>query len=373
MSRRKGVLAAIGATVLVAGWLYVMEPTTVAVNRGFSGAAAHNPYFALQRLYTELGVPAETRLGLKELPPVDGALLLAVEHRPLSPKETRELVEWVHAGGRLLVEVSNPSADPFLTEAGLESFSDMPAAGGPHAESRSAFSDQPLGWPRLRPVDEDEVRQGLDTHRDGSLGSAAIQSAPVGAGRVTVMTDDTFLTNRHLGKGHNPDKAWWLLGPGPLDPQSGLPSTVWIVFRNPPPSVGALMVSRGRPVATAVALLCLVGLALFARPFGPRLETPPRDRRHLIEHLRATGYFLWHQEVEHVLLKAEQDAVAEHLAGSSKPTNEALLNLAEQAVARLPDPPDRARIRAALALPSTQDRQRFVDTVNVLETLRRSS
>ncbi|MEM6793646.1 MAG: DUF4350 domain-containing protein, partial [Acidobacteriota bacterium] len=114
-------------------------------------------------------------------------------------------------------------------------------------------------------------------------------------------------------------------------------------------------------------------LARFARPFGPKLPPAPRDRRHLKEHLDASGRFLWQREVEHVLLEAAQAAAAQRLARGRRLDLEQLVAHAARSASERGLQLDSGEIRECLTLPSTRDRQQFTRTISVLETLRRAT
>ncbi|MEO1368472.1 MAG: DUF4350 domain-containing protein [Acidobacteriota bacterium] len=339
----------------------LFEKTTVSVERGFRGEATYNPYFALRELYTGLGAPSETVAGVRTLPPPGHALILATDSRPLVPKELRGLLDWVRAGGHLVVPATHAAvADPVLDVAGVGLFGED-EDDGDDAESRSDFRTQRTTWPKLYDLGTRTL-----VRSDGPDDAAWALSVELGDGQVTVSVDLRPFINGALGEEQHADLAWWLV----RDRDGRPPAGVWIVHRQAPVSVWTLLVQRGRPVALAVGLICLVGLALVARPFGPKLEAPPRDRRHLTEHLRATGRYLWDRGVEHALLRAVQSGVRRRLARGGEPTERQLVELVRQDCARTGDDPE--RIHAALTLRGIRDPHRFTETIKTLEALRRN-
>ncbi|MEM8994691.1 MAG: DUF4350 domain-containing protein [Acidobacteriota bacterium] len=362
---RKLLLGATLLGLLVAGGFalraLLFEKTTVTVERGFQGEAAYNPYFALRELYAGLGARAETVSGVRTLPPIGHALILATNDRPLVPKEVRGLLDWVRAGGHLVVPATHGAvADPFLEIAGVGIFFED-EDDGDDAESRSVFRTQRTTWPKLY---DSEVQSLIRS--DGPADAAWSLSVELGEGQLTVTVDLRTLVNTALAEEQHAELAWWLVH----DRDGRAPAGVWIVHRQAPVSVWTLFIERGRPVAFALGLICLVGLALVARPFGPKLEAPPRDRRHLTEHLRATGRYLWDREVEHTLLRAVQSGVTRRLARGGEPTERQLVELVRQDCARTGGDPE--RVHAALTLRSTRDPHRFTDVIQTLEALRRN-
>lgn len=357
------LIALLAATVVLARY-FLFEKVTETVEREYSGEAAYNPYFALRELYTGLGADARTISGLQSLPPTDHTLILAVKDRPLVDREVERLLGWTRRGGHLVVPAAHRlTTKPFLNEAGVESF-DRIDADDDDADSTSEFRTQRTTWPKLYTRDEQPLARS-----DGAEDAAWVLSVEYGSGMITVPTGLVEFRNPTIADEEHAVLAWWLVQGRGGEPPAG----VWIAYRQAPVSVWSYLSRRGRPVIFALVLLSAVGLALFARPLGPRLDAPPRDRRHLAEHLNATGRFLWDREVEHTMLRAVQSGAlqAHRLSRSGKPTPRELVELVQQVCARSGEDPE--RLHAALSLPSTRDPQQFTDTIHALEELRRKT
>ncbi|MEM1178939.1 MAG: DUF4350 domain-containing protein [Acidobacteriota bacterium] len=357
------VLIALAVGALVAGGYLVreqfFEKTTVTLERGYQGEAAYNPYFALRELYTGLGAPAETTSGVQRLPPNNHALILAMDDRALVDKEVRSLMDWVRGGGHLVVPASHfVVAAPFLDIVETALF-DEDEDDGDDARSESVFRTQRTTWPKLVAGDRPVIRS------DGEDDAAWVLSYAVGDGQITVPVALAVLRNLQIGDEDHAELAWWLV----QDRDGGAPAGVWIAYRQAPVSVWSLLIQRGRPVVLALVLLTVAGLALYARPFGPKHEARPRDRRHLAEHVRATGRYLWDRDVEHTLLRAVQGGVERRLARGGQPNPRQLVELVKQECARSGADPE--RLHAALTLPSTRDPNQFTDAIVTLEALRR--
>ena len=360
-------LIALGVLALLVGLGYVaretfFEKTSVEVDRGYSGEAAYNPFFALRQLVVGLGAEARTVSGLNQLPPSGYVLVLAMDDRPLVSREVDRLLDWVEQGGHLIVPARPKSiSQPFLEHSGVQLFGKDQADEDDHL-SESNFRTERLSWPKLY-VSEDS--EEIIVRSDGETDASWALTSVHGEGLVTVPVSLRVLENDHLASAQHADLGWWLVS----DQEGTAPEGVWIAFRQAPVSVWTLLAERARPVVLALALLCAAALALFARPFGPRLEPPPRNRRHLDEHLKATGRFLWDREVEHALLRAVQGEAERHLVRGGQPTARQIAVLVQQTAAT--HGLDAKDVQRALQLPSTRDPQQFTDTIHVLEQLRR--
>lgn len=361
--RRRFVLVSV-AVVLVAliavaaRWL--IEPVEETVDRGYQGEAAVNPYLALETLYREIGVPARSVAGLPRLPPTDRAIVLATPQRGSGPAGAERFVDWAAAGGHLVVAtpVEIWGADPLLESLGVYLFDEDAADDDDHL-SRPAWASERPEWPKLY---HDEYYEILEA--EGAPDAAWRLDLRVGEGRVTVLSDGDFLANESLARSDHALIARDLLA---LDERS--PEEVWIVFRNPSPSMTSLLGPRLWPLVTSLAALVLFGLALFARRRGPLLEATSRDRRHFAEHVRAIGSFSWNAGVEGSLLDACRETLHRRL-GRGRGGESGLRETAPAAAAAVGL--DEDELREALALRECRDPKRFTRIVRNLEILRRS-
>lgn len=119
-----GYLAAFAVFEALA--LYVMEnyervrmPEWV----GYSGEASRNNYLAAQRFVVAMGREArgvDTLYGEPTMPPKEATIIVSGDRRLMSPVQSRRLLEWVKAGGDLLVTVGDDvSKDPVLQAIGV--------------------------------------------------------------------------------------------------------------------------------------------------------------------------------------------------------------------------------------------------------------
>lgn len=168
-----------------------------------------------------------------------------------------------------------------------------------------------------------------------------------GRGRVTVVPSMGFMTNSAIGEHDHAAFAWELtsLVPGT--------STVVIAPHFDPPSIFEWLWENARAALAALAAVLIVWGWRAARRFGPIEPEPTRERRRLLDHLRASGRFLWRADAEPQLLAAARETCLHKIAR----TRPALLDLqpGERAerLAVLTDLPRSDILHALIAEPDT--------------------
>lgn len=361
MNRRLAVRAAFlaglaGLLVLAARTLF--ERVEETVDRGFSGEAAIHDFYALKELFSSMGIEARAVADLRRMPPTDHVLWIATSIRG---SQSRRLVEWASAGGHLVVLPAGPiGEDPLLQALGVQRFPEAEADEDDHLSQPTFPSERPP-WPLLYPLEGSEVLRS-----EGAPDAAWMLSVRIGEGAASVLSDRAFLHNEAIGRMDHALIAWRA---AVLDQE---PAGLWLVYRDPRPSVWVLMSARARPVAISLAVLILASLLFFSRRFGPRLAPAPRERRQLAEHVRATGDYLWDVGCEDTLLDAQRQAVASRLGlGDRRRAGPELKKAALRAATSVGL--DEKSARRTVTLKTTRDRREFTRIIHFLEGLRRSS
>jgi hypothetical protein len=334
------VVAALG------GFFLVMEPVDKEVETGPQGLARTNPYLALERSLTALGLPTSSRYGLGTLPETDHAVVVFVTQAEAREPLVGRLDRWVSDGGHLIAVAAQP-------DAGFDLFDTL-------------FSDEEppeaLAEPALEPEDEADIEDHLtvtepiedplfdaffisartvatsaspdvytldpdalppfeggdplivELRRDIALESAGpvavyAESAggrplgyPVvqtrwGDGRVTALSDAGGLRNAALGDHDGAALMWRLLhldGPAPAG--------VVFVLTGDSPSLPALLWRAAWPALISLAVLVFALLWRSAGAFGPPLRSPAPSRRSLGEHIEAVGNWHWRHDHHSALL-----------------------------------------------------------------------
>lgn len=328
---------------------WILEPVEVDSPVAVSPEARADPYLALGLLLEEGGLDAEGRHGLGTLPETDRTVWWLAPTRRIGP--TR-LLDWVASGGHLVLAPlgEEDEEDRILAQLGTTLFTEDMADEDDHI-SRSAFASDRAEWPRLW-AHHDDVEI---VRADGAEDAAWILTVRHGDGLATILTGSDFLRNDALAEKDHARIAWWIATGIAAEARGHL-----LVVRDPPPSVWAFLGPHTVPVGISLGLLALAAVLFLARRAGPILPSSPPDRRHLAEHVRATGRFLWNQDRSDVLLEAVRRAAP---LPTAQPELERLLERTGV---------DAARFRAARTDRDVEDRDLFLRHVRLLERLRRS-
>ncbi len=340
---RRGTAIFLLVCALLAGLFFgLLEPHTETFEGPLRGEARRNPYLALARLLEGMGLAVTVKLDLDDveaLPPTDHTLFLLGRRAYLTEKRSADLRDWVERGGHLLVQAWQPRdakprrPDPLLDalgvsldspleeddadeddendESGSTSIGDLRPARAegalahwspePGVVLRIEFDpyytlslDDERGWEPVETWSDDEGVHGY--------------SVPLGAGHVTVWSDDRFLRNLGIGRWDHAELAYRLAR---LFDASG---ASWIIVRDAARvSLWARLLESAWSVLIALGAWLLFYLWSIAPRFGPIQPDPPAERRELMEHVRASGSFLLRNGGFDTLVSAVRRALVRRL------------------------------------------------------------
>jgi hypothetical protein len=303
---------------------------------GYQGEARRNSFLAAERLLHRMGLAVrhlKTPIELRELP-ANGTLILPARRNALAPAERGRLLEWVAAGGHLVVE-SEPQRlpDPVLDSLGVrrepvkksgqQRPTDVRLPHSPAALKVNLASGQSL----VAPEGAVQVQGANATH---------LVHLRVGRGRATVLNDFGFLRNPAIGSHDHAEFLWQLVRfqPG---------TAAVFVFDNPQKlSLVQWLADHAWAALAAGGLLLAVWLWRIAPRFGPMAPDAEPARRRLLDHLRASGRFQWSAGGAATLAEAAREAALRRVARAQ--TDFAALTPTEQ----------RARLAAQFDLPAEE-------------------
>lgn len=351
---------------LIGVWFFTSyERVDEEIDTGYQGAALSNPFLAAERLFTRLGAPSRTLATRpRTLPPEDHALLLLSPTRSLSAERFAEILAWVRKGGRLLVVPGDaPSLDPILRHWSIRVIEDPDVIEHENLEvplREGVKAKAELSRQRRLAVKRNDAEAQIGSER----GVYFVRYAE-GKGSVTFMAGAIFLNNENIGDHDHAALGWALIQGG-----GDRPAGVWISVRDQIPTLGQLLVRNAWMALLSGLLLIAAWLWSTGARFGPLVPDPPRDRRSLLEHVEASGDFLWRTGRGDELVAGARQALLHRIdvrepAWSRLSTPELVQRLA--AGARLPA----ARIDRALYGPVAAPAD-LVQALQTLETVRRS-
>jgi hypothetical protein len=289
------------------------------VETGWQGEAARNPLLAAQRLLRRLGWEAYTLRSLPleqlSLDPQD-SLLLWQEYETLPPPLSQSLLEWVKEGGHLFLSSNEVEEDAESEENDSDS-SDLEQAESADFLLRSLR----VTLHRVHEIDNteeiilDNVEADLlefewqeqwvqvnfspryyllhhnvlaHTLVKADKGAYVLQ-VPWGRGQVTIFSDLFFMDNDNIGAY---DHALFLHQILQLQRP---PHKIWLLFPDVNlPSLWHLLWAWAWAFISSSVILISAWLWSVSGRFGAIMPPPPSARRQILEHLEASGYFLWH-------------------------------------------------------------------------------
>jgi len=396
-------IAVLAAATAGGLFLACFERKTYEIEIGSSTEARTNRYLALGRMLERMGHETVLFDGpshlLSRLPPSDGTLFLPIHRRTLTRPQNQHLLDWVEAGGHLIVVTyslwDDPDREPdeLLDRFGLEQQQRQREA-DPRAapqESGESGGGEPVpdaddredsGWdvaqahwpgvtePLLVAFDRDFYWKdtGWDDavwHIAGNQGIYLITLAH-GAGRITASTDDYFLSNDYAGDHDHAELAVRLARMGDRT------GPVWIVFAEEWPGLWSQLRKYATPVVLSLALLIAIWLWRASLRFGPLRPAPPGERRRWMEHLEAVGRYHWRHDRGRTLIEAARASVTWSLMRRRPGWARLSLRARAQHLAELTGLTDR---QAAAALDESvypRDENHFVTTIARLERIRKA-
>ena len=352
-----------------------------------TGEAAYNPLYALAKTLEADGVKvnARQRLMLDDNALARGdTLLLFNDPRALSPPEAERLLAWVEEGGHLLIRTPQYSPGEDLSESNapqaemLELLSAWLVDETPSCEDFQVEGEgHHVEFCRGRRFAFDVVVPELAW---GDLqGGYVYARVAVGKGHADILADFDFLTNTAtrgfaqealdappdggLRDGPHRALARQVLAPNYRQ------GTMHLVYAAEMPSLWRTLYLHGWMVWAPLLLALVAWLWMRMQRFGPQVPAPAGERRSLLEHVRASGEHLYRYGRGVMLYAAVRQAFLARLRRRD-PVAAALTGEPQVAAIaeRTGHPAD--RIRTALNVPASHDRQAFRDRIALLIQLR---
>ena len=321
MSARRGFLIALSFACLAAAAIWFaanFERRTQSEWVDFQGKARHERWLVAQRLLQRMGAKAQTVRSLPELGglPPDATLLLPRGRQSLTAQSRQSLLNWVRQGGRLVVEAEPPYLpDPLLDQLGVRRkmvavTEDGKGSGGDLGDAALVEIALPA---QLAPL---TVRMNghIDLQADGALARFGGRQATTallvhyGPEPVLVLNELDAVSNASIGLHDHAEFLWRMV--------QGDHGTPDVFFFSDPRKLSLLewLRTNAWSAVAGSALLVLVWLWHTAPRFGPLAPDPERARRRLLDHLRASGRFLWAHGGAQLLVDAARESCLRRVA-----------------------------------------------------------
>lgn len=329
MNVQRIIISLIAILTIVAGTIWFintfeLKETTEYI--GFKGEAKTNTLYAARLFLKRMGIPAERKDSLTRLPDTDSVLLINTERYTLSPQKIDEILDWVQRGGHLITRARTPGNTATLYGKSKnkqgDTNEDEDTEKAAHIDKADALQaalgirigkhvipdedDLPLDVTLANMSHSLEADPGffytLETDEDAYpqryKQSAWMLEQKWGEGMVTLVANLDFIENGTLVDYQHAELFWYMVHAAQENPHS-----VWLIHQDDMPPLWSLIWQHAwMLVLTLTTLILLAFLALMPR-FGPRLPDPPPERRRILEHIYASGQFMWKR---HKLSDGEQ-------------------------------------------------------------------
>jgi hypothetical protein len=237
------------ALVLATGifwFLKTYEYKAVPEYTGFRGEAKTNPLFAARLFLERMGIPAERKDSLQTLPTLDTVLLLDTPPDSLSQQKITKILGWVERGGHLIT----------------------------HPE-------------RIHHGEDDEYV---------IPDNEALLTIKRGKGLLTLVAELERIENPAIGdtERENAQFLWQL-----VHKHHAVPAGVWLIHQDAMPPLWKLVWEHAWALVLTLALLLPLTFMALSPRFGPLIPKPAPDRRRILEHIHASGLFMWQRHRKH--------------------------------------------------------------------------
>ena len=423
---RKGAFITIAILLVLAAlgyWLAQhLEKREVKIPTGLHGEAKSYPLLAAERYLRRTGLSVE-RLDdthrMLSAPAAHDVLIITSDRQTLGQERTQGLLEWVKHGGRLIVTVPHfkekvqsgnyrgpPVRDPLLKALGLalahpdqdpgsctdknaklnsdadaetettadstddddthtsteeneDTDSDTLADNDAYTQVWFPGADKPL---RVKFAQHTTLTGALNTDKVAShAGGTALISRELGKGRVVVAADLDVLLFRAIGDYDHALFLWHLVqGNG----------KVWLVTDNDMPPLWQWLWKQAPELVTASFIFLILWLWSRGPRFGPLVAEPAPARRRILEHIEASGRFLWQYKKQERLLNTVRDelsaaAARRHPAWVSMSHAEKIRHIATLAAL------EPKEVQSLLQDHAPHKRQDFTHVIRQLENIRK--
>ncbi len=305
-----GVIGLLAIVIFGVGCLWFVknyELKEIDSYTGYRGEARSNDLFAARLFLKRMGIPTTRKDALLSLPDVDTVVVLNTSRYTMSPQKTQTLLDWVATGGHLVTR----ARVNYVNEAELAA--DEENQQKPETEDRDAlqqalqieigtvqmFDEEELPFnlqlatqPKPLRVDVDFFNELLTKNPNATIYHANDKNFLLqikhGQGLISLAATLEFAENHLIDKVDHAEFFWWL-----LHSHNANFKHVWLINQDTLPSLSTLLIQYAWPILWMVALLLLASFWALIPRFGAFIPEPIPERRRILEHIKASGQFMW--------------------------------------------------------------------------------
>lgn len=339
----------IGVLLLVVlGIVYMVhdkfERATEEIDIGFKGEARSNSLYASRLFLKAMGIPAKKieLYALDNLPAVDTVLVINTHRTTLSKARIDKILKWVEQGGHLLTVAAPDYLEEdgykdalqhklgvsiarayYLTNADKQSNEKNKHNGKDEQSTQNKQGEEDDDQPSTVSV----TLAGLDKtytvamnsfypiqsnikqeERVQVLNRTFLLNRPYGGGLVSLISDLELAENNWIEEYDHAEFFWQL-----IHRHHASPRNVWLLNSDDMPPLWQWLWQYASAFIITLLLLSLLWFFGIAQRFGPLIPQPVLDRRRILEHIQASGYFFWRHDQQQ-LIQSSRESVQQKFA-----------------------------------------------------------
>lgn len=317
--------------IVVLALISQFEKTEITTHSGLKGEARTNPLYANRLFLKRMGIPTETiqsTQALKTLPSTNTVIYLDANRTSMSPQMVDDLLDWVKRGGHLVTiadlryrkdQLSDSTNYDHLQKE-LKIYvnhhvylDDDEASNPPEKKADKTFTEaswavtlgersyniQPDFFRALESEWDDEV---INVGNDGFLINIALDD-----GLISLASHLDFL--QQSLDDHDHAAFFYAL----IRYHHDSPTNVWLISNSNMPSLWSLLWHHLPLLMISLLILFVASVYAIGLRLGPIIPKPSLSRRRLMEHIEASGYFLWKHR-QQSLIDSNRKALNQYIA-----------------------------------------------------------
>ncbi len=308
---------------------------------GFQGIAKTNKLLASEFFLRKMGVQVQQVNGLaafRDLPSEQHTLLIATQRETLNKELSQKLLSWVRAGGHLIVEARQVQREETETKDGKDSeliidddllsefsiFAQVSDTCGCDAEQSEQESDDSedseekklpvrvimnnsshksleieVNFPHDLSLQKKKTELNLSWIIKDDMGQYLMQM-PLEKGLLTILSSTSIFNNNQISEYDHARFLYYLIQ------QQAHDAGVWLIRVDDMPPLWQWLWTNAWYLMFSLTLLFFFWLWRAPLRFGPLMNDEQIERRSLMEHIQASGYYRWHNKQSGYLLSKVQ-------------------------------------------------------------------
>jgi hypothetical protein len=300
--KKSTVLVCLAVVLLVTAlttWYFLTfyKRVTREVDLPMRGEARYNPLYGLELSLRAMGQRADSYaridLGQLKLAPNDTLVLYAAP-AGLSDMQVKQLLAWIESGGHLVIPA--PSAfglsenTPLTTKLGIST--------GDYYQECLFFKVKEEKNSNML-CGEYFYSEDIDAfdwyYTDNEELGYLLGRMPRGKGYVTIASSLSFMDNTQLQRSSSHQLMYQLLA------DSMNRGRFLLIYDTDVAPFWLLIIKHGWVLLVSLLVLLITWLIYRSQRFGPLMASPNPDRRALLEHISATGEYMFKRHLGHEL------------------------------------------------------------------------